>query len=268
MVRPASRSRRASRPRPSFPPRTADALDAGLAALGLDLARAGADGDRRPRPAAARLDRRDQPDGDPRSGSGRRRSRHSTACRPSTSLRERGVDTVHRPRFGRRLPGPPARGGAARRRAACSSSRSARRPASSTTVDRGDGSVADRVEAAAVRAEALAGDDRPPRSAGRPSPPAPSRASPTSSSWRCRCSSRAASSSLEARRPRRRARAPRTGARRARRRHGRDRRRSPSPASTAIASSWSRASAASPTAYPRDPGRAASAAVVSGSLLG
>ena len=56
---------------PPLPAAYDAALDAGLAALGLRLSDDARADDRRPRPAPARLERRDQPDGDPRSGGDR-----------------------------------------------------------------------------------------------------------------------------------------------------------------------------------------------------
>ena len=154
----ASRSRRASRPprpcrrrittrsRPVCEPSTSDA-DAGSASR-----------HRWPRAAAPRLDDGDQPDRDPRAGGRRPRPRRRQPDRrvrssasaawiaSSTSARAAAIPGCRSRRRCRRL-GP------------CCSSRSARRPASCPRSRRRSAWTAT-VEAAPVRAEALAADRR------------------------------------------------------------------------------------------------------------
>ena len=151
----ASRSRRAFRTPQPLPPAYDDALDAGLADLGLTLsptARAAIDGHARlllawtaainltaiRDPAAvARRTRRRQPD---------------RAGRPPRAWRR----PLHRPRVGRRLPGHPARGGLPGR------------PGAAPRTGRQEGALpVDRRRGHRARATR----SRPPRSAPRRSPP-------------------------------------------------------------------------------------------------
>ena len=67
---------------------------------------------------------------------------------------------VHRPRVGRRLPGPPARGGAARGPRRCSLEPVAKKAGFLSRRGRGDGPGPTRSRRRAVRAEALAADGR------------------------------------------------------------------------------------------------------------
>ena len=123
-----------------------------------DPARRGPCRHRRSRPAAPRLDRRDQPDGHPRAGRGGRRARHRQPDRARGPARGRRRP-VHRPRVGRRLPGPAAgRRLSGRARPAPR----ARRQEGALPVDRHRGHRPRRRRSRPppVRAEALAADRR------------------------------------------------------------------------------------------------------------
>ena len=125
------RSRRAFRTSRRSPTRTRRVLDDGIRGPGHRRfpadARAVIDA---PRPAAARLDGRDQPDRDPRPGRRSRASTSSTAwprCRTSSGA---AIGRVLDLGSGGGFPGPAARGGAAARTGRCSWTRSARRSGS------------------------------------------------------------------------------------------------------------------------------------------
>ena len=177
---------------PALPAAYADALDAGLSALGAGADPGGPRRDRRSRPAAAGVDRGDQPDGHPRARRGRGRSRRGQPDRRPSPPRTRGRP-VHRPRVGRRLPGHPARGGAAERADAAPR---ADRQEGRVPVRRGRRDRASRTRSRPRRSGRRPSPPTPAiADAGRPSPPAPSRPWPTSSSSRSRCSNRVAASS-------------------------------------------------------------------------
>ena len=250
---------------PELPAAYAAALEAGLDALALTLSPDGAGGDRRSRPPAAGLDRGDQPDRDPRAGRGRHSPRRrqpewrraSCASEASTGSSTWGRAAATRASRSPR-PCPAARAlllePVAKKAGFLSAVASATGLGGHRRGGAGPGRGTGR---RSPPSRSLAGGDRPGR--GRPRRARRARVPAARTGWRAR--------RLEARRHRRASWPPRNG-RSTRSAAGRSR-SVPSPSTASTATDWSSSprAAAVPAGYPRDPGCAQAAAMVSGTLL-